>query len=358
MSARPDLIVVGAGISGLASALWLLESGLKPVVIPAPGLPDLLPPLDLSLALPWRRSGVLNQLERRGMALLPELMTRLAQDTGVDLALEYRDLLVVSPIVGGEPDRQAPEWKALVQGPLASFEPQLSEGYQPVWCLPDRPTVRSDRLARALKLALTQRGVEILGQRSVQRLEVTGNIVRGVELDNREFIGADATVLASDCTSAAMLHESGLETVDGGARLAPALQFAPSSAALSCALVEPSMLMAPRTDGRLVALSNVGTVESEPLTLNELRRRVHRRLPGLGRHDLEKNGRLPVPGSVRKASIGAYPGIRGLWLNLGHGAFGPSMAPAAAEFLSEQLAGGAAVDELEPVFSPSMQPSC
>ena len=358
MSARPDLIVVGAGISGLASALWLFESGLKPIVIPAPELPDLLPPLDLSLALPWHRSGVLNQLERRGMVLLPELMTRLAQDTGVDLVLEHRNLLVVSPIVGGEADRQTPEWKALVQGPVASFEPQFSEGYQPVWCLPDRPTVRSDRLARALSLALTRRGVDILGHRSAKRLEVTGNIVRGVELNNREFIAAEATVMASDCACTAILHESGLETIVGGARLAPALQFAPSSAALTCALVEPSMLLAPRADGRLVALSNLGAVESEILTLNELRRRVHSRLPGLGRHDLEQSGRLQVPDSVRQASVGAYPGVRGLWLNMGHAAFGPIMAPAAAEFLSEQLAGGAAVDELEPVFSPSMQPSC
>lgn len=358
MSARPDLIVVGAGISGLATALWLLESGLKPLVIPAPGVPDLLPPLDLSLALPWRRPGVLNQLERRGMALLPELMIRLAQDTGVDLALERRNLLVVSPIAGGELDRQAAEWKGLAQGPVATFEPQLSDGHQPAWCLPDRPTVRSDRLARALSLALTQRGVDILGHRTVRRLEVTGNIVLGVELNNREFIAADATVLATDCASAAMLHDSGLEAVEEGARLAPALEFAPSSAALACAVVEPAMLMTPRADGRLVAMSTLDSAGSAALTPNELRRRVHSRLPGLGRHDLEHSGRLPAPGSVRQAAVGAYPGVRGLWLNLGHAAFGPVMAPAAAEFLSEQLAGGPAVEELEPVFSLSMQPSC
>lgn len=378
MSARHDLIVVGAGVSALTSALWLFECGLKPIVIPGPERSDLLPQLDLSLALPWRRSDVLNQLELRGLTLMPELITRLALETGVDLALVPRDLLLLQANDEADLNSEMVESLGMTRGPIGAFEPQLAEGFQDAWCLPARAAVRADQLARALGLALTRRGVEILGHRSVRRLDVAGNIVLGVELDNGEFVAGDATVLAADQSSNACLQDSGLETLTGDGELVPALLFNPSSAALGCAAVEPSITMAPREDGRLVAIANpepgresnpTSNRESTqdsirqpdqpgPLSRDQLRREVYRRLPGLGRHDLERSASLPNPGAVSKASVGAYPGIRGLWMNVGHDAFGPMTAPAAAEFLREQLAGGPGVADLEPVFSPPMQPSC
>lgn len=358
MTARVDLIVIGAGISGLATALWLFQSGLKPAVIPGPRMNDLLSPLDLSLALPWRQHRVVNQLEVRGMTLMRELLTHLSQATGVDLPMEGRDLLVPAAIVERELPLQAADSMELVQGPAATFDPQLAEGHEQIWCLPGRAEVRSDRLMRALHLDLMRRGVDIFENRSVRRLEVSGNIVLGVEMNDREFIAADATILATDQASAAILKDSGLEAIEGGADLMPALQFAPSSASLRCALIESAFLMAPRADGRLVASSHFDSTQTEALPLDELCGQVYRRLPGLGRHDLEQSGRLPTPGSVRKVSVGAYPGVRGLWLNLGHEALGPVIAPAAAEFLTEQLAGGRAVDAIKPTLSRSLQPSC
>jgi len=358
VSARPDLIVVGAGISALASAFWLAEAGLKPLVVASPDIPDLLPQLDLSLALPWNRPRVLTQLEARGVTLMRELIIRLAQETGVDLELGHRDLLMLGA-AGESSSSSCPlDSTDISEGPISSFEPQLVQGQERARCLHRRASVRSDRLIRALALALASRGVEILTHQRVKRLEVTGNIVLGVELNNHELLFADATVLAADQASAALLYDSGLEAIAGGSRLAPALQFVPSSTALGCAVIEPSILLAPREEGCLVAMSNLDPSQRAPLRLNELRLQVHRCLPGLGRHDLQRRGVMPVPGTVLKASIGSYPGVRGLWINTGHDALGPLIAPAAAEFLTEQLSGGPAVADLEPTFSRSMQPSC
>ncbi len=358
MTDQHDLIVIGHGLSALASALWLSESGLKPLVVPVREQSGLLPAPDLSAALPWRLPPVMAALERRGQALMTELGTRLAQETGVDVPSRDVDLLLPPTLVDAEALASLPGAATPRRGVLADFEPQLAEGQRSTACLPGRRLIRCDRLARALRLALASRGVTVLAPALARRLAVSGNIVLGVELDDGVFLGADATVLAADLESDRLLYESGLEELAGGAPKVPALQFAPTSAALRCAVVDSAMMLLPQGNGKILAASAVGPGSTSQLTSDELRLAVHRRLPGLGRHDLECRGQLAIPGAGSRASIGPYPGVRGLWLNLGQAPFGPLLAPAAAEFLAEQLAGGPAVAGLEPTFSPSMQPSC
>ncbi len=351
MSARADFIVVGAGVSGLFTALSLFEAGLQPVVIPAPQRHHLLPQLDTSLLPPWQRSRVLNQLEARALQLLPELTTRLALETGVDLSLETQPLVALESAMDDAPAWGAAHPGELLAGSLVDFEPQMAEGQRAAVCLPARHSLRSDRLARALSLALIRRGVEIRTRSAVKRLDVAGNIVLGVVLVDDAQLRADATVLAADQSSGPLLHASGLEIIAGAAILAPALQFAPSSTALRGAVVDAAMRLVPHQDGRLIAISNLESDQRAMLAAGQLRQRVHACLPGLGRHDLELYGRLAVPSPELRATVGAYPGVRGLWLNIGHDPFGPIIAPAAAEFLSEQLAGGPAVRELAASFS-------
>ena len=365
MKHRPDLIVVGAGVTGLFTALSLSEAGLRPTVVPAPGVAELLPQLDSALLPSWRWPSVFRRLQSRALQILPTQINHLAQETGVDLALGKVSLLELGhanvadqPLL--QPDTPSGHDRPpdLERGHVADFEPQLALGQRSAIRERDCPVLRVDRLTRALTVALRVRDVQIQTHSAVKRLDVAGNIVLGVELADGSTCRAEATIVAGDQASAALVYGSGLERYAGQSRLAPALQFAPSSAALECAIVEPSLLLMPRLDGRLVAISNIDANARVLTPPMQLRRLVHSLVPGLGRHDLERNGRLAVPNSQAHASIGAYPGVRGLWLNTGHDAFGPIIASAAAEFLSEQLSGGPAVRELAVTLSPSMQPSC
>jgi len=358
VNSEADLIVVGQGLSALTSALWLHESGLKSLLVPAREQPDLSPMPDLTTMLPWRVSPMMTALERRGLALVSDLSTRLALEIGVDIAPGAVSMLAVTSLLDDRASDSSSEADELRHGLISDFESQLAEGYQPIVCLPRQPAIRSERMARALDLSLANRGVQRQLRAPAERLIVTGNVVRGVELEDGSILQADATVLAADQASARLLYESGLEGLAGEAIAVPALEFAPSTTALGCALIAPEMMLMPQGGGTILALSALEPGSTCPMTIEQLRSNAHRRLPGLGRHDLKGWGQRPLPGPGSRASIGAYPGIRGLWINTGHDAFGPLFAPAAAEFLAEQLAGGPPVAELQPTFSPSMQPSC
>jgi glycine/D-amino acid oxidase-like deaminating enzyme len=350
VSARPDLLVIGAGLTGLFTALFLKESGLEPLIVPTRPVSELLPALDDALLPPWQRPKVIARLEARSLRLLPGRLTALSQETGVDLALAGRDLVALNGRRAGGSAWGKTHPDDLQTGALADFEPQLADGNRSALCCRGRRSLRVDRLERALRLALLRRGVRVHERSAAARLEVAGNIVFGVELESGDGLRAEATVLAADQASGQLLFDSGLVPISGLAATGPALQFAPSSARLETVVADDALLLAPRLDGRLVALG-LAERSNEPTSPERLRQRVQDLLPGLGRHDLELIGRLPVPEPHLKASIGAYPGMRGFWLNVGHDPFGPLIAPAAAEFLAEQLSGGPAVRELAVTFS-------
>jgi len=350
VSIRPDLLVVGAGLTGLFTALFLKEAGLEPLIVPTRPVPDLLPQLDDALLPPWQRPKMIARLEARSLQLLPGRLTELSQETGVDLALARRHLVALNGRRAGGTAWGETRPGKLQAGTLADFEPQLADGHRPALCGLGRRSLRVDRLERALRLALLRRGIHVHERSAAARLDVAGNIVLGVELESGDSLRAEATVLAADQATGKLLYDSGLVPISGLAALGPALQFAPSSARLEAVVADDSLLLAPRLDGRLVALGLPGA-SGEPPSPERLRQRVQGLLPGLGRHDLELIGRLAVPRSGLEASIGAYPGVRGFWLNTGHDPFGPLIAPAAAEFLVEQLSGGPAVRELAVTFS-------
>ncbi|MEN1727263.1 MAG: FAD-dependent oxidoreductase [Pseudomonadota bacterium] len=355
MRTGADVIVVGAGVSGLFTALKLSDIGLHPEVIPAPDVSDLLASPDAALAPPWRRPTVFNQLEARSVKLLPELTTRLSQETGVDLALERQAMVALDASMEIPPTWLDQRREDIRTGVLSDFEPQLAQGHREALSYGRREALRGDRLKKALSLALARRGITVQQRSPVRRLEVAGNIVLGVELEDGRLQRADLIVLAAEQASSNLLHASGLESVDAGGALAPALQLAPSSAAVRSAVLSPTLMLSPRLDGRLLAISNLDEQGRATLTMDQLRQLVHASLPGLGRHDLERSGLLEVPDGQSRVAIGAYPGVRGFWMNVGHEAQGPLLALAAAEFLAEQLNGGAAVRELAVTLSRSSQ---
>ncbi|AKS42678.1 FAD-dependent oxidoreductase [Wenzhouxiangella marina] len=352
MRRQPDLIVVGADASGLLSALALLDVGLMPQVVALRDAPDRLPPIDDSPLPPWFRPPLIEQLEMRAAQLLPELVSRLGQSTGVDLAIARRDLLVE-----GEADRSAADWLAHTHlhwstGPIADVDSHLAQGSLTAVCVHQRLVLRQDRLERALRAELQQRGVELVSEAAVRRLDVAGNIVLGVELDDGRWLGADAVLVAAGAAGSRLIHDSGLERLEGEAAFAPGLLFAPSSTSLAASVWMDEFWLSPRLDGRLLAGTAIEADGQPRLDSRALRERVHARLPGLGRHDLQLRGETLALSANARAAIGAYPGVRGLWINAGHEAFGPILAIAAAEFLAEQLDGAAPVRELAVRLAP------
>jgi len=357
---RPDIIVVGAGVTGLLTALKLHESGLQPLVASAGSEPgyDEFPLPDVAVLPAWQRGEWVDRLEMRSAELLPELVTGLGQATGVDCAMSRVDLLVA-----GEPGDDAVAWLEACdhhwqKGPLTDFDSNLAMGQSPGVKIEGLISLRQARLARALNLYLRQRGIEVIEHDPVRRLDVAGNIVLGIELTSGTLRRAEATVVAAAEQTGALLFDSGLERIAGTGSRESALVFAPAVAALHNPVWVEELWLQPMSDGRLLAGAVPLSSGDEHMGLSALLERVYDWLPALGRHDLQQRGSLEVAGPGTRPSIGSYPGVRGLWINGHHEVFGPLVAPAAAEFLAEQLAGSRPVPQLAVrILASTMQPS-
>jgi glycine oxidase len=343
---RADIVIVGDGVAGLSTALGLSEQGYQVLVIDGPAASEpshaegIFSPLP-----PWRHPELVRRLIDRSRQLLPGLVASLGQATGVDCEYhKYGLLLTGEQVESGRTwlGNSNLDWQ---RGPVAGFEPGLSGGDQQALLIEDISQLRNSRLKRALALALAQAGVPILAGRPVARLQVAGNIVLGVELVDGRLIGADTVVLAAAARTNSLLFDSGLQPVQIDPINSPWLMFSPANQLITHVINTGDCCLVPHSDGRILASSLLNEESADPL--DDLLTRVANWLPALSRFDLEAKwfGPRPDPG-MRLPAIGAYPQVRGLWINAGHFRCGLGIAPAAAELLVEQLNGGPIVSDL------------
>jgi len=344
---RPGLIIVGAGLSGLMTALMLRRTGLEVLVIP---VDSRLPAggwieLDASPLPPWQWSSSLAAMAGHGRRHLPALIAELGQATGVDCALAESDLLVVgrcaAPDVG--PLRSAGvSWK---RGRLHEFEPSLAMGESDALLVHGPAAADGTRLSRALAHYLGKRSVPADGRAAV-RLEVAGNTVLGVELVDGSLLEADAVVVAAGASSAPLLYRSGLEPIVTSSFGAPVIVLRPHDLSLSTALSSDELWLSPQLDGTLIGGAWNSGPGDDDASQSDLFRLVRRWLPGLKPWDLCAHGRAVLStDQAARPALGAYPRQRNLWINCAHEGVGPLPALAAAECLAGQLDGGALASE-------------
>ncbi len=343
---RADIVIVGDGVVGLSSALALTEQGFQVVVIPGPTVnrpshgEGMLFPLP-----PWRYPELVRCLIDRSRQLLPELVTRLGQTTGVDCEYHKCGLLLCGGQVGAGQTWLGESNLKWQRGPVAAFEPGLSGSDQQALLVEDISQLRKDRLERALALALGQAGGSILTGRPVARLQVAGNIVLGVELLDGLRFGADTVVLAAGAATNPLLFDSGLQPIRIDPVGSPWLMFNPASQLLTHVINTGDTCLIPRSDRRILATSLLEEETADPL--DDLLTRVANWLPAVSRFDLEAKWLGPrIDSGAQSPAIGAYPQLRGLWINAGHFRSSLGIAPAAAELLAEEMNGGAIVSEL------------
>lgn len=338
---RAEIIVIGAGLAGLAAAHALLQAGYRSMVIEAGNEGD----GALAALPPWTLPECLDAMNRHAEAMLPDLVVRLGQATGVDCELHRSGLL----LIGDDTDEGA-RWlqdheREFKRGPVADFESGLSGADRDALLVHIPHRVRASRLERALAMALPQWRVPVIKGRPVSRLDVAGNIVVGVELADGRCIASEAVVLASGAMTNPLLFDSGLEPLAVDPNQAAYLLFSPGQQLISQVINTGDCCLAPLADGRLLAVDLAGEPSQE--AMGRLRQRVGNWLPALSDTDLENSGFGPKPGlETGLPAIGAYPQVRGLWINAGHRRRGLDISLAAGEVLADQMTGSAPVPEL------------
>lgn len=203
MSAAPDVVIVGGGIIGSASAYMLALEGVRAQVVEqhrvgahaSGGSAGL-----LALHAEHMDAGYFERLGRAGRALYPAYAERLREETGIDVEFQQQGLITL--IEPGEVAAaraladESPDLQWLDPAEMRELEPQLRYGWAGGLFAPGDGQVNTGRLTRALAEGAARRGA-----RFQEGIAVTGLIeerghVHGVRTTGGE-IGARSVVIAS-----------------------------------------------------------------------------------------------------------------------------------------------------------------
>ncbi len=342
---QPDVIIVGAGVVGLFSALELSDAGLRVRVIERGEVGQeaswagggILSPLH-----PWLYPEPVLELSRWAQTAYSIISKRLKLETGIDPEWARTGLLILEP----ESIKAASAWReqSADQIEILSSE-NISQQYPglfstgPGIILPEVAQIRSPRLLKSLACLLKAKRVQIDTHTPVEKILVENNKVRGV-MTRQGAIAADCVVVATGAW--------GDEISPQPLRVPPVkgqmLLYAPSALSLTVIALQRDVYLIPRRDGRILVGSSVEDCGYDKTPTSDVRKRLRaqaeRLLPGLSQVPLEHHWAGLRPGrSDLVPYVCEYPGIEGLFANIGHSRHGLLTAPASARLLADIMTG-------------------
>jgi sarcosine oxidase, subunit beta len=354
-----DVLIIGAGITGLATALALAEEGVSVSVVDAYG--------PAAMASGWTLAGVRQsgrdpaelELAREAVAMWADLDARLGAPTGyrrsgnLRLARNEAEAEVIRTLV--ETQASAGLDIVLIQGAeLRSFAPALSDGIVCASFCASDGQAEPDATAQAYVTASTRLGVQIRSGVRVHGFDIEGGRFRAIETGQGR-ISADACLIATGIGTPPLLETLGL-SLPLRTPLVAVAQTEPVAHFLTPVLGVANADLAARQqqDGRLRVTSGLEPWSGELLhdergqpvarpsagTISAMLRRVAQVLPALetaplarfwgGVIDLTPDG-LPV--------IDRAPGIAGLFVAAGFSGHGFGIGPAVGQALGDLILG-------------------
>ncbi len=372
-AAGPDVVVVGGGCIGLATAWRAAGSGLRVTVAdPHPGAgaswaaAGMLAPvtevhygeealLRLNLASAERYPAFVDELEREADTAVGyrRCGTLFAAADGGDRAV-LEELHQFQKSLGLDAE--------LLSGrQCRSLEPMLAPGIRGGILAPNDHQVDSRRLTAALRAAAVRRGVAIR-QCAVAEVVVVDGRAAGVRLESGERLLAAAVVLAAGCWSSAIPGlppgvVPSVRPVKGQVlHLRGPAQPPFVSRNLRGVARGSHVYLVPREDGRVVVGATVEergydtTVTAE--AAYTLLRDARQLLPGVLDLELAETHAGLRPGSPDNAPLLGPSALPGLIMATGHHRNGVLLTPVTADAVATYLSTGRLEDSILP-FSPA-----
>jgi glycine oxidase len=340
----PDMILIGAGVMGMMSALELADSGMtvrlydrgragREASWAGGGI--------ISPLYPWRYQPHITALASWSQANYPGLIKQLSESTGVDPECLPRGMLVTAM----QERSQALAWGSGINPQVMeitatdarALEPHVELTETPLW-MPEIASVRNPRLGQALRLAcLRHARIELVEQCPI---DVQGSADAPVVLAQGEPVVSGQVGLTGGAWSATLCQALGIQCPVKPMK-GQMLLFA------SCHLVSRVVLAdgryaIPRGDGRLVFGSTLEDVGFDALPdaagLATLYQSALKMIPALESVPLEAQWAGLRPGSPEGTPwIGAFSDR--LWINAGHYRNGVVLAPASARLFADLVCG-------------------
>jgi len=353
---RKRIIVIGGGVIGCLTALYLHRLGANPIILEKGNTGQesswagagILCPIH-----PWLYPDSFTHLINDSLARYPALNEMLLEMTGMSMQWLSSGLLI--PFF--EDDRihhreDALAWSRRFNWTVEELDTQQTQEHEPtisehasgslLW--PKVGQARNPRLMAAIRKALEIHGVPIREQAEVTGLNENehGEVI-SVQLACGEAVGADAVLLAAGSWSGELGRQIGLnlpvEPVKGQIVL---LRDKPGR--VKHIIKHDDAYMVPRVDGHILvgaSMERVGFQTGTTATVvNQLLDATYRITPGLKQAEIVQKWMGFRPGSPDGMPyLGPVDGHPGLWVASGHYRNGVALAPGTADIMSRWMMG-------------------
>lgn len=347
------IAIVGAGITGLMSALELLEQGCSVTLFDQQAAGQAASWAGggiLSPMYPWRYPAAVNALARHAKPMYQDWNQKLQPFTGIDFQIHETGMLIFDESdfeigLSCAKTHQDPQQQAelLDQAKLQQINPRINQSkFKQAIYFPELANIRNPRLLQSLISYLKQHP-RVTWQENckITRLNIQQSCVKSIVDKNGQVFQADQFVIATGAWSQHWSQQLGLEIpvqpVQG-----QMLLFKTPENWLPTMCMHKVMYLIPRQDGHVLCGSSMRQVGFNTSPSSEIRQDILQAciemVPELADFPLVKQWAGLRPSSPDGIPyIGKIPKLHNAWANFGHFRNGLCMGPASGKLLAQLI---------------------
>ncbi len=362
---HPDILIIGAGVVGLTTALKLAEIGVSVTLLDRQQVgreaswagAGMLPPGNLSNAVtPEAR------LRSFSHSLWPDFAADLIGRTGIDIGYHICGAIEVGlneteQELEAEPSQWQTEgirFERLTAAEVQRHVADLDEKFNHAIYLPDFGQVRNPHYLQALKAACLQRGVEILEHVQVLDIRRKDDRIAEVRVGDRS-LQFDRVCFAAGAWSSSLLQPLGFAIPVTPVR-GQIVQLQLPAPPFRCVIEFGRRYLVPRRDGLILIGSteeNAGFVKHTTTEgVSGLLEFAKSLVPSLAHAEVVHTWAGLRPGSPDELPLlGRVPGFSNAFVGAGHFRSGLQMSPATGTILADLMLDripAISMDGLEP----------